>query len=403
MNWLQKIVLLLCLMLPGAWVQAKEVTATGTAAIFEGNTGSAKNQAILNAQRQAVEQGVGTFIDSNTFAQNFEVIKDEILSTSRGYITRYEVLQEGASADGTNYEVTIRAEVSDEKIQDQLKTLRILHQKMGNKRIMVIYQSADPNALPRDNSGVQSTLSIIRDQFNQAGFRVFNEQVMGEVYQAIERAAIVDRPAESLIALALDQRAEILVRLEMIAGKRGQKGGMFYAAKVMVRMQVYDASNGRQIADVTKEDKQLSSYAPGPYDWLEMLSKAGKRAGAEASKEAIERISEFYQSVGDTGFAYLIVFRNYTAEEEDKILDYLENTEGFKDLTELKNSLGYLELELFSSESKSRLRRKIRRDLKTEGIGALAQDATGNRMIFVNPAAMPPEEESSKIIEDDAE
>ncbi|MBF0350226.1 MAG: hypothetical protein HQM11_04305 [SAR324 cluster bacterium] len=403
MNWLQKIVLLLCLMLPGAWVQAKEVTATGTAAIFEGNTGSAKNQAILNAQRQAVEQGIGTFIDSNTFAQNFEVIKDEILTTSRGYITRYEVIQEGASADGTNYEVTIRADVSDEKIQDQLKTLRILHQKMGNKRIMVIYQSADPNALPRDNSGVQSTLSIIRDQFNQAGFRVFNEQVMGEVYQAIERAAIVDRPAESLIALALDQHAEILVRLEMIAGKRGQKGGMFYAAKVMVRMQVYDASNGRQIADVTKEDKQLSSYAPGPYDWLEMLSKAGKRAGAEASKEAIERISEFYQSVGDTGFAYLIVFRNYTAEEEDKILDYLENTEGFKDLTELKNSLGYLELELFSSESKSRLRRKIRRDLKTEGIGALAQDATGNRMIFVNPAAMPPEEESSKIIEDDAE
>ena len=45
---------------------AKSLEVTGSATIYSGNTGSAKNQALKNALRQAVEQGVGVFIDSNT-------------------------------------------------------------------------------------------------------------------------------------------------------------------------------------------------------------------------------------------------------------------------------------------------------------------------------------------------
>ena len=56
---------------------------------------------------------------------------------------------------------------------------------------------------------------------------MFNESVMKEVYRAIEQEAIVDRPVDSLIAMALDQRAEIMVRMEMIGGKRDKKGGAF--------------------------------------------------------------------------------------------------------------------------------------------------------------------------------
>ncbi|MEK9896941.1 MAG: flagellar assembly protein T N-terminal domain-containing protein, partial [Burkholderiaceae bacterium] len=68
-------------------VQAAEVTASGAATIYSNNTSSARNQALQNALRQAVEQGVGTFIDSQTLARNYEVIRDEIYSTSQGYVT----------------------------------------------------------------------------------------------------------------------------------------------------------------------------------------------------------------------------------------------------------------------------------------------------------------------------
>ena len=36
--------------------------------------------------------------------------------------------------------------------------------------------------------------------------------------------------------------------------------------------------------------KELSASKPGPYDWYKMLSKAGKRSGAEAAQLAIVRL-----------------------------------------------------------------------------------------------------------------
>ena len=83
-----------------------------------------------------------------------------------------------------------------------------------------------------------------------------------------------------------------------------------------------------------------------------------------------------------------MVFRNYSYETEDLILDYLENTTGFQQLSELKNTRGYLEIELCSSQKKSRLRRKIIRDLKEQEIELAVQSISGNRLVFINPNPM---------------
>jgi hypothetical protein len=364
---------------------AREVTVTGVASIYEENVGSARTQALKNAQREAVEQGVGAYVDANTLTQNFEIIRDEIFSASQGFIREYQILREGRSGDGSAYEIMIRADVQDGKIVDKLTALRVLHQKMGNKRVMVVYSPTDPNALPRDNGAVSTTLAVVRDEFNRMGFRVFNERAMEEVYRTIEQSALVDRPVDGLIALALDQQAEVLVRFEMVGGKRDQRGGVFYATKATVRLSVYDANTGRQIADVVTYGKELSANRPGTYDWFNMLGKAGTRAGIEASQEAVDRIIAFYQNVGDIGNAYLLVFRNYSVDQEDMILDYLEGTAGYQQLSELKNTRRYMEIELFSSEDKSRLRRKMRQDLLSKDIPLVAQEASGNRIVFVNP------------------
>ncbi len=369
----------------GSSLEAKEVTVTGSATIYSGNIGGAKNTALKNALRQAVEQGVGLYLDSNTLSQNYEVIKDEIFSVSQGFVSEYQVLNEGTVSDGTVYEIKINAQVEEGKIQNKLTALRILHQKMGNKRLMVIYQSRDPHAVPRNNGAVITTLAAVRNAFTQKGFRMFNEDTMNQVYKAIEQEAIVDRPVDSLIALALDNRADILVQMEMIGGKRNKRGGVFYAVRSTVRLGVYDASTGQQISDTMAEGKELSAQKPGPYDWYRLLGKAGKRAGVESARQAIGQIASFYQSTGDVGNAYLLAFRNYSTQQEDKILDYLESSPGFKSLSELKNTRGYLEIELFTSAQKSRLRRKITRDLMNQEIELATQSVAGNRLVFINP------------------
>ncbi len=365
-------------------VQAAEVTASGAATIYSNNTSSARNQALQNALRQAVEQGVGTFIDSQTLARNYEVIRDEIYSTSQGYVTQYDILQEGVSTDGTSFEVSIRAEVAEGKIADKLTALRILHQKMGNKRLMILYQGRDPHAIPADSNAVSQMLGAIRSEFNQSGFRIFNEQQTAEVYRAIEQSAGVNRNTELLLAAALDQQAEIVVRVEMIGGKKDEKGGLFWVTRAMVRLEAFDTSTGRQIADASVEDKELAADQPGPYDWLRMLGKAAERAGQEAARQSIGRIADYYQSVGEQGFVYQLIFRDFNFDQEDQIIDYLEKTSGFKQLKELKNSKNYLELELFSTEEKSRLRRQIRRDLQDLELEVAIQSVSGNRMVFLN-------------------
>jgi len=383
--WLTGIGLVLALAFPGA-SRAAEVEATGTAAVINGNVASARNQALINAQRNAVEQGVGLVLDSKTVADNFQVIKDEILTSSQGFVTRYLVVSEGTTPDRQSYQVKIKAEVAQNLLEDRLAALRILNKKMGNKRVMVIYQSANPNALPRTHAGVTAALGALNDELNKSGFRVFNEAQTEKVYQQIEKAARVDRPVDDLIAMALDNQADILLKFEDIGGERGPAGGHCAAAYATIRVSAYDTSTGRQIADSQVEGKELLRPDAGPYDWEKGLADASQKAARDAAGETITRIADYYKQVGDTGFAYLLIFRGYSDDEKDVILDYLEHTEGFKQLTERDNAPDYLEVELFSAEEGSRLRRLIRQGLTDKGIKLQTQSEIGNRILFQNPA-----------------
>ncbi len=364
---------------------AIDVEAVGQAAIFSGNVASARSQALVNAQRNAVEQGVGVLLDSKTVAENFQIIKDEILTSSRGFVTRYKVVSEGRTRDGRSFRVKIKASVSQNMLRDRLSALRILHKKMGNQRVMVIYQSDNRNAMPRNHGATTAALQTLRDALNRSGFRVFNQSATARVYRSIERAARVDRPVEDLIAMALDQKADVLMRFENIAGKRGPKGGMFSAAFATIRVSVYDTATGRQIADSQSEAKQLLRARAGAYDWERGLAQASSKAARLAGDEAIGKIADYYKQVGDQGTGFLIVFRNFNDDEKDAILDFLESTPGFRQLSELKNTIDYMEVELFSGERASRLRRLIRAGLKKKGIQLQIQSSQRNRIVFSNP------------------
>ena len=364
--------------------QATEVEAEGQAAILNNNLAGARNQALVNAQRNAVEQGVGLVLDSKTVSENFEIIRDKVLTSSQGFVTKYTILQEGPTPDQQTFRVKIKAEVSQELLEDRLSALRILHQAMGNKRVMVIYKSDNPNALVRTHGATRSALQGIRDELNKSGFRLFNEGATEKVYTQIERATRTDRPVDDLIAMALDQQADLLVKFEDIAGQRGPKGGLFSAAFATIRISVFETTTGRQVADTEAEGKQLLQANAGPYDWEKGLAIASDKAGRQAATEAIGKIADYYKQIGDQGFNYLLAFKGFSDDEKDKILDYLEGTPGFSQLSEKKNTVGYLEVELFSSQDASRLRRMLRAGLKDKGIELQVQSTAGNRLVFSN-------------------
>jgi hypothetical protein len=376
---------LLGLLLPAAApARATEVEAVGEAAVLNNNLAGARKQALLNAQRNAVEQGVGLVLDSKTVAENFEIIKDKVLTSAQGFVTRYTVLEEGPTPDQQTFRVKIKAEVSQDLLEDRLSALRILHQAMGNKRVMVVYQSENPNAIERTHGAARTALQSIRDEFNKAGFRLFNEAATDKVYRQVERAGRVDRPVDDLIAMALDQQADLLVRFENVAGQRGPKGGLFSAAFATIRISVFETTTGRQLADSQAEGKQLLQANAGPYDWEKGLATAAEKAARQAATESVQKIADYYKQIGDEGFNYLLAFRGFNDDQKDLILDFLESTPGFSNLSEKKNTIDYLEVELFSSQDASRLRRMLRAGLKEKGIELQTQSTAGNRLVFSN-------------------
>ncbi len=363
---------------------AIEIEAEGRASIHNKNTASARSQAIRNAQRNAIEQGVGVLINAKAQTQNYEIIRENILTTSEGFITKYTIVSEGAVAGDEYYQVKIKANVSQNLLKQRLSALRILHAQADQPRVMVLYRPVSPNALPRTHNMTQTSLLTMRSALNEAGFRVFDEASTAKVYRGVERAAKIDRPDEALAALALDQQADLLVLQSIVAGKRGAENGLFAAAYATVRARVISATTGRNVANASISAKQLLKPNAGPYDWELGLANAAKKAASQAADKVIGRIANTYKIQKGRGNAFVLVFRGFNDDEKDKIIDFLEGSPGFRQLSERQNTVNLLEVELFSNEKHSRLRREVRLGLRRQGIGLTIQMASRNRVVFSN-------------------
>ena len=112
-------------------------------------TGSTGKSALLAAKRNAVEQGIGTFIISQTEINNFELQKDIILSRAMGSVKKVDILEKIKRADGS-YLVKINAIVSLASIKSDLVALKILLESMDKPRMMVMV--AEKNGKTGENT-----------------------------------------------------------------------------------------------------------------------------------------------------------------------------------------------------------------------------------------------------------
>jgi len=373
------IMLTILFVLP-TWSNAA-VVGKGRAKIFNGNEGSARNQALRNALRDAVKQGVGVILDSNTIVKNWTVIQDEVYSSARGFVKQYQVTRDEKDSD--TWFIEIEAEVATGQIKDKLSELRILHKKMGNKRLMVLYNPEHPEALAVDHSAVRSALTSIPTEFNQSGFRIFDQRSLGYISKKISQRG---EKKAAWMKIADEQQVDILAEFEVLSSKKSPfSTKSFSAAKVTLRMKIYDVSTGRLISNVQSTQKQMTNARAGSYDWDNALARASEKSGQAAASDAIKNIVEYYKSVGDIGNSYFITFKDFTEDETDIILDALENLEGYQSLSELQMTPDLAKIEYFSTLNKSRLRRKIRAAARSNKIKLSSKEISGNRFVFVKP------------------
>lgn len=102
----------------------KTISAEGVAAIQGNARDVARDAAIEDAQKRAVEQAIAILIDSRTRVENYQLISDKILSQAKGYIKRHTITNE--TIDSGLLRVSISAEVTLRQLSSDLAANGIL-------------------------------------------------------------------------------------------------------------------------------------------------------------------------------------------------------------------------------------------------------------------------------------
>lgn len=112
---MKKILLILSVFLMASLAMAEVVTvsAVGEADIMNGDTATAKLQAVARAKWAALEQASGVKVKSQTIVQNAVLVDEAIKSDVSGVIQDYKVT--GEEQDGKVYRVMVNATVVPEK------------------------------------------------------------------------------------------------------------------------------------------------------------------------------------------------------------------------------------------------------------------------------------------------
>jgi tetratricopeptide (TPR) repeat protein len=85
--------------------------------------GTDQNSALLNAYSNAVQQALGLYVDAETMVKNDQIVRDQILTYSKGFIQKVDIVSQN-QASGL-FQVNIRAQVKRQKLMEQAKVNNI--------------------------------------------------------------------------------------------------------------------------------------------------------------------------------------------------------------------------------------------------------------------------------------
>lgn len=124
------------------------------------------DKAKQNAIRNAVEQVVGSYLSSETIVKNNQVLKDEILSYSGGYVKDLKIISQEMNPDGL-FNVKIEAGIVSTKIIKKLESLNIATKKVEGESLF-------GEAVSRidEQKGAGELLGNILSKYPQAAYNI---------------------------------------------------------------------------------------------------------------------------------------------------------------------------------------------------------------------------------------
>lgn len=255
------------------------VMAEGMAAVISGNIVIARDKALDDALRKAVEQTVGTLVSSDTMTENYKVIHDKILAQTTGYIERYKVLSEGR--EGDVFKVRVQAEVGMANLTDDLRALGVLHSLKEKPKVMVIINEKNAGVFGTTGSeDIGQAESTIIEKLLNAGFNVVDPQTVKANITREKALRLLEGDPRAAAAAGLQYGAQVVITGKAISKNAGAKlhGTQMQSIQATLQTKVITTDNARIISSRSEQGRQVH------IDEVQ--------GGALAIKEAGERLAD---------------------------------------------------------------------------------------------------------------
>ena len=223
---------------------AQEVTVTGI--------GYDRDGAIRDASRVAVEQVVGTLIDSKTLMKNLVVEFDELKKKSQGYVNNIRVLSEETLASG-EYRVKANINVDTNPNAELMNSLTML-MRLNDPRIAVVVLENDFDNQGRmyHNDDVETVLNnkLISMGFNHIVdadhiIKLYDAKFLNNIYEGRKGLSNVgtDNACEFLVLGKLDNTLSRVTVPNYTTGQMMNSSLINAKAKLNIKILRYDTGD----------------------------------------------------------------------------------------------------------------------------------------------------------------
>ena len=240
--------------------QDKTVTVEGQGVVISDDAAMARDKAVEDALRKAVEQVVGTQVSSESVVENYQLLEDRIYTNAKGFISNYKILS--SSREGNVVTVKVEATVGAGKLSSQLEAIGVLLQQMENPKIMILVSEQNIGQEYVSHwwgaSAAQQSMSVVENTIIEVlqakGFEFVDHQTLAgkiEVNDAYKISASPTNQQAKQIANLSD--AQVVIVGQAVAKNAGTiRGTSMNSGQANMSVRAVNTSNGDVIATSTK-------------------------------------------------------------------------------------------------------------------------------------------------------
>jgi len=243
---------------------AQSIEVEGMAAVVNGDIGHARDKAVDDAKRKAVEQVVGTTIKSESTAVDFQLVQERITSRASGFVKSYEIKSQ--YKDGDTYVVKIKALVDARAIADETSQLFAVKPRV---LVLIAEQNVGGGSFNYwwGSRGFSSEMDIMQSTLIGAwmpkGFKFVDPTALAgkiKVTKAMQRA---DLDTQQVLSLGKNADADIAIVGKVVVTDAGtvMEGVKMRSFHAVGNLKVINIDTGEIIA--VADDTAVAAHIDG--------------------------------------------------------------------------------------------------------------------------------------------